>query len=260
MNRSPSRLRNRLLVAMVAIAFGVLVVSLVAAAALARRSAADAATKDLQKQAPAIAAEIDAFGKQFRANPVTRNGQTRATQVRRLVARVLAISHSSVVTVQPDGTITEGATGLLGLSGRPAAEAAAAALQLPPGLKTSDFDAPTLLDGRRQSGQDGDTVFVAQPLPAVGTIIPVVVLTQEVDTQPLGRAGTFLLATGGLALLVAAVVSAYLARRMTRPLAAMQETAEHIADGDLSGARPPRGLVPRRRARQPGPQHQRDGR
>ena len=234
MKRPPSRLRNRLLVAMVAVAFGVLVVSLVAAAALARRSAADSATKDLQKQAPAIAAEIDSFGKQFRRNPVTRTGQTRATQIRRLVARVLAISHSSVITIQPDGTITEGATGLLGLSANPAAQATAAALQLPPGLKTSDFDAQTLLSGQRQSGQDGDTVFVAQPLPAVGSVTPVVVLTQQVETQPLGRAGTFLLVTGGLALLAAAIVSAYLARRMTRPLAAMQETAQSIADGDLS--------------------------
>jgi signal transduction histidine kinase len=243
--RPPSRLRNRLLVAMVAVAFGVLVLSLLAAAALARQSAANAATDDLQKQAPAVAAELDSFGKQFRNGALNRLTQRqRATQIRRLVARVLAISHSSVVTVQPDGTIVEGATGLLGLAANPAAAAAAAALALPDGVTKGDLDAQKLLAGNQQSGQDGSTVFVAQPLTQVGTTTPVVVLSQHVDTQPLGRAGGFLIVTGGVALFVAAIVSAYLARRMTRPLAAMQETAGRIADGDLAARVRLRGSYP----------------
>jgi two-component system sensor histidine kinase BaeS len=234
-NRPPSRLRNRLLVAMVAVSFGVLVLSLLAAAALARQSSANAATKDLKEQAPAVAAELDSFGKQFRNGTLSRlTARERATQIRRLVARVLAISHSSVVTVQPDGTIVEGATGLLGLAANPAAQAAAAALALPDGVTQSDLDAQKLLDGQQQSGQDGDTVFVARPLTPIGANTPVVVLSQKVDTQPLGRAGGFLIVTGALALVVAALVSAYLARRMTRPLAAMQETAGRIAGGDLA--------------------------
>jgi len=55
-----------------------------------------------------------------------------------------------------------------------------------------------------------------------------------VEKRPLGRAGTFLIVTGGLALLAAALVSAYLARRMTRPLAAMEDAAGRIASGDLT--------------------------
>jgi signal transduction histidine kinase len=70
------------------------------------------------------------------------------------------------------------------------------------------------------------------------------VLSQHVDTQPLGRAGGFLIVTGGVALFVAAIVSAYLARRMTRPLAAMQETAGRIADGDLAARVRLRGSYP----------------
>ena len=209
--------------------------SLLAAAALARQSSANSATKDLKNQAPAVAAELDSFGKQFRNGSLTRlTARERATQIRRLVARVLAISHSSVVTVQPDGTIVEGATGLLGLAANPAAQAAAAALALPDGVSQSDLDAQKLLAGQQQSGQDGDTVFVARPLTQIGANTPVVVLSQKVDTQPLGRAGGFLIVTGALALVVAALVSAYLARRMTRPLAAMQETAGRIAEGDLA--------------------------
>ena len=71
MKRPPSRLRNRLLVAMVAVSFGVLVLSLLAAAALARQSSANSATKDLKNQAPAVAAELDSFGKQFRNGSLT---------------------------------------------------------------------------------------------------------------------------------------------------------------------------------------------
>src|SRR5581483_10897646 len=146
--RPRGRLRNRLLVAMVAVSFGVLVLALLAAAALARQTSADAATKDLKKQAPAIAAELDSFGEQFRSGTLSRAGaRVRATQVRRLVARVLAVSHSSVVTVQPDGRIVEGATGLLGLSANPAAQAAAAALTLPDGIKASDLHPRQLLAG-----------------------------------------------------------------------------------------------------------------
>src|SRR6185312_1014543 len=102
---------------------------------------------------------------------------------------VLAISHSSVVTVEPDGTIVEGATGLLGLGANPAAQAAVAALALPDGVSQDDLDTAKLLAGQQQSGQDGDTVFVARPLTRVGANTPVVVLSQKVDTQPLGRAG-----------------------------------------------------------------------
>jgi len=78
------------------------------------------------------------------------------------------------------------------------------------------------------------TAFVADPLPLVRGNTPVLILTQPVETQPLGRAGPYLLATGAFALLIAAGVSAYLARRMTRPIAAMRDTAERIAGGDLS--------------------------
>jgi signal transduction histidine kinase len=234
-NRPRSRLRNRLMVAMVAVAFGVLVLSLVGAAALARRSSATSATNELKKEAPSVAAELDSFGKQFRAGVTTRVGaRERVTQIRRLVARVLAAAHSSIVTIQPDGTIAEGATGLLGLASNPAASAAAAALQLPKGVSAGDLDTKQLLAGEQQSGQNGDTVWVARPLAPINGNTPVVVLTQQVETNPLGRAGGFLVVTGAIALVVAGLVSAYLARRMTRPLAAMQETAGRIADGDLA--------------------------
>ena len=165
MSRPRSRLRNRLLVAMVAVAFGVLVVSLVGAAALARRSSATSATNELKNEAPSVAAELDSFGKQFRAGVLNRAAaRQRATQIRRLVARVLAVSHSSIVTIQPDGTLVEGATGLLGLASNPAAEATAAALALPKGVSASDLDTKQLLAGQQQTGQSGAPGRIVLPM------------------------------------------------------------------------------------------------
>ena len=102
--RPPSRLRNRLLVAMVRrLVRRARAEPRLAAAALARQSSANAATKR--------AGEAGA-GRRRRARLVRQAVPQRIAdppdgersgrpQIRRLVARVLAISHSSVVTVSP---------------------------------------------------------------------------------------------------------------------------------------------------------------
>ena len=79
-------------------------------------------------------------------------------------------------------------------------------------------------------------MFVARPLTPIGANTPVVVLSQKVDTQPLGRAGGFLIVTGAVALVVAAVVS-----RLPRPA---HDPAPRRHAGDR---RPDRRGRPRRR-------------
>lgn len=61
-----------------------------------------------------------------------------------------------------------------------------------------------------------------------------VVLTEHVSSRPFGDNSGVVLGAAALALGVAALVAVYLARRMTRPLAAMEATAGRIAAGDLS--------------------------
>ncbi len=61
-----------------------------------------------------------------------------------------------------------------------------------------------------------------------------VVLAEQVNTRPFGGNGFAVLVAAALALGIAALVATYLARRMTRPLAAMEATARAIASGDLS--------------------------
>ncbi len=105
---------------------------------------------------------------------------------------------------------------------------------LPPGVTIDDLDTKALLDGSTQNGRDDNTVFVAQPLAAVGDVTPVLVLAEDVNTRPFGGSGLAVLGAAAIALGIAALVAAYLARRLTRPLAAMETTARSIAGGDLS--------------------------
>jgi two-component system sensor histidine kinase BaeS len=71
-------------------------------------------------------------------------------------------------------------------------------------------------------------------LPAVTGTTPVVVLSQEINDRPFGGNGFAVLGAAAISLGIAALVAIYLARRMTRPLAAMETTARSIASGDLT--------------------------
>jgi two-component system sensor histidine kinase BaeS len=215
---------------MVAVAFGVLVIALLGAAGLAKQSASNAAKRDLEDQAPSIAKELEEIGPLFRRAFATNRNPATVQRACRLIDSTLRISGGGVVSVTADGTVEEGLGGLLG-----AACASTTTLpQLPTGVEVDDLDVDALDGGLTQTAVVGDTAFVAQPLSRLGAVRPVLVLTQDVDDSPLGRAGGFLLATGALALLAAVVVSAWLARRLTRPIAAMEVTANAIASGDLS--------------------------
>jgi signal transduction histidine kinase len=227
------RLGTRLFVIMVAIAFGVLLLSAAGAAALFRQTSADSALDDLRDKAPTVSdavAQLAEFRQLNPAGPTATAAERRlGRNLRSIIANTLRASDVSVVVVTPTGEVGEGIAALLGNEA-----ARAGVTDLPQGLTQGDLDTGTLLAGRDQSGQRGRTVFVADPLQVVNGNTPVVVLTQRVETQPLGRAGPFFLLAGALALVVAGIVAFYLARRLTRPLTAMGRTADRIAAGDLS--------------------------
>jgi signal transduction histidine kinase len=212
---------------MVAISFGVLVVAALGAAGLARETAADSAIKGLEQQAPTVASDLTKLGQRLRrARAVGQNGRV----VCRLIQGVLRISGGSVVVITESGTVEEGVGNLIGT----ACGNDTTLLELPRDLRVQDLHVDALLTGRTRTGVRKATAFLADPLGAIGTRIPVLILTEHVETRPLGRAGPYLLGTGAFALVVAAAVSALLARRLTRPIAAMQTTAGRIAGGDLS--------------------------
>ncbi len=230
------RLRTRLLIAMVAIAFGVLVVASLGAAGLARDTAADNAVRDLERQAPEIATELERLGRAVRISTRNPAAERRLTLERacRLVAATLRISGGTLVVIDAGGGVEEGVDSLLGT----VCDDTTAIPDAPRSLSTSRLDTERLLDGGTQSGVEDDTAFVAVPLSEVGGRLPVLVVTRAVEGRPLGQAGGWFVVTGAVALLVAAGVAALLARRLTRPIAAMQTTAGEIAAGDLSARVP----------------------
>ena len=94
------RLRTRLLVAMVGVAFGVLVVTALGAAGLARETSGDAAISDLRQQAPEVAGQLEGLGRAFRRAarlPDTATRRAALNRACRLVASTVKISGGSVV-------------------------------------------------------------------------------------------------------------------------------------------------------------------
>ena len=263
------RLRTRLLVAMAAIALGVVVVTGVTTVALARRGAERTAISHLEDQAPDVSNQLRQLGRFLRGREL--RGQPTAG-VGRLVTSVLRVTGGTLLTVHADGTITEGVDALAGQpvsTDQPVASRAAAARNrlrrrlglaptssttaasapianpntLPAGLTVEDLDAASLLAGNRQTGTANGRAFVAQPVRAGVDQVPVLVLTEKIDAAAVNRARGFFLIGAVLALVAAGIVSYFLARRLTRPLAVMGTTAGAIAAGDL-GARVDLGKHP----------------
>ena len=238
--RPRASLRGRLLIAMAAIAVGVLVVTGFTTIALARRSAERNAIAHLEEQAPSVTSQLRSLGRAVRGRRL-RDQPTLG----RLVTAVLRVTGGTMVTVHADGSITEGVSGLLGAAagggsaadgtsrraGRPAR---GAVNPLPDDLTVADFDAARLRSGARQTGRVARRVFVAEAVRTGGADTTVLVLTEKVDSAATTRARGYFVIGGALALLAAGVVSYFLALRLTRPLAAMSVTAGAIAGGDLT--------------------------
>jgi signal transduction histidine kinase len=227
--RPARRLRTRLLVAMISIALGVLVLTALVTAGLARRTEVDAARHDVKDRAAVVAPEFDKLIGQLpsaRAAQQSVAGRRQLGRVRDLVTTTLRASNGAIVAVDANGDVQEILGKLLGADN--------SAITLPDGVSAGDLDGPSLVAGETQMGRDGSTVFTAVPLTPIKNVTPVVVLAESVSNRPFGGNGLAVLGAALLALALAVIVAAYLARRLTRPLAAMETTARSIAGGDLS--------------------------
>jgi signal transduction histidine kinase len=214
---------------MVAIALGVLVLTALVTAGLARRTEANAARDDLREHAPVVADEFNRLLRQLPARRVaaqTAPGRRQLQRIRDLVATTLDASNGAVVAIDGNGQVQEVLGRFLGTE--------SAGITVPLGVEDGDLDTDTLLAGDTQEGRVGNTVFRAVPLQPVRGFTPVLVLAETVNTRPFGGNSAAVLGAAVLALVIAALAAAYLARRMTRPLAAMETTARNIASGDLA--------------------------
>lgn len=218
---------------MVVIAFGVLMITGLGTFALARRSNTNSALNDLRTQARQAKGDLNQALLQL--DNRTANGGTGVNGLARFIGAALRLTTGSIVAVTPGNQVHDGSESLPTAQrarGRPAERF----LQIPNGLDAGDLNPKGLAQGNEQSGAINGLVYVAEPLqPLPGNPdTPVLVLTKQLEQNPLGRSSPFFLLTGAMALGAAVVVSLILARRMTRPLAAMEATADRIASGDLS--------------------------
>jgi two-component system sensor histidine kinase BaeS len=222
------RLRRRLVIAMTGIALGVLVLTALVTAGLARRTEVSSAKSDLKDRAAIVAPEFDTLLSQIgkgRATTQTTAGLRQLQRIRNLVDTTLRASNGAVVAVTDDGQVQE----VLGrfIGGDPAVAT------LPEGVSAGDLDTQALLAGNNQIERSDNVVFTAVPLAKTGGVTPVLVLTEHVSNRPFGTSGGAVAWAALISLAVAVVVAAFIARRMARPIAAMETTAREIAAGDL---------------------------
>lgn len=226
-------LRTRLLIALVALSIGVLFVTAAATALVARANAKDTALGDLERAADNIDSTL------VRLLDTGTGGKTaseRREDVTSLLglAQTLPAFNAGVVVVPDTGTVEPLASRFPNLQRRMAQLDLPDALGLPPEPVTKRLDPATLQAGQEQAGTAGGVAFVARPVKTQTYGEVVVVLTQSYETRLLGGNGGVFLLIAGLAILAAVGVAYLLARRLTRPLATMQATANRIAGGDLT--------------------------
>jgi signal transduction histidine kinase len=197
-------LRVRLVVALTGIALVVLVLSGVATYALVRRSLQQHSLEDMRDRSADLAAIVK-----------SKDFATRPAQRFRIGLRA---ADMQAVLVAPNGTLVD----------RPN-------YQLPAALHPSDIQPSALLAGQEVSGRRGDTVFLALPTTTSilgGTLV--VIATDRVDTTVLHDALPLMIVAGLLVLAVVALLSIWLAQRLTRPIHVIERAAAQLATGDLS--------------------------
>lgn len=214
---------------MVGIALGVLVLTALVTAGIARRTEVSSAKHSVDDRAAVVAPEFDTLLARLpaaRAAATTVAGRAQLRRIRDLVAVTLKASNGAVVGVTADGRVEE-------ILGKFVGSTEPTVVTLPDGVTAEDLDTKALLAGTSQTARTGDTVFTAVPLQETKGVTPVLVLTEHVSNRPFGASGGAVIWAALIALGIAVLVAALLARRLTRPIAAMETTARSIAGGDL---------------------------
>ena len=204
MRRSRISLRTRLVAALTGVALVVLLLSGVATYALVRRSLQQHALQDMRARSADLAALVKSTD--FAARPAQK-------------FRIgLRAADMQAVLVTPAGAVL-----------------ALAKYQLPASLRVSDIEPTALLADEEVSGRRGNTVFLAIPTATrVRQNLLVVVATDRVDLTVLRDAIPLMVLAGLIVLVAVALLSIWLARRLTRPILVIERAATQLSTGDLS--------------------------
>jgi two-component system sensor histidine kinase BaeS len=196
--------------AFVGLVAGVLVIAGAGSLILTRNAARNQAREELVTEAQALTS--------------SKSG-TQRIEVLKLLRQTLKLEDAEIVRVDAFGEVVT---------------------SLPSGISDSDIDADALQSGETVSGRNGNLVFAVAPvalsasernrLSLRGTLA--ILLTRDVGD--LGPEWGYFLVAGGGALLIAALVSWQMSRRMTRPLVEAVAVTGRIAAGDLESRAPVR--------------------
>jgi two-component system sensor histidine kinase BaeS len=226
-------LRRRLTIAFMAMSLAVLALAGLLLVGLARSAARDNARTELRETARAL---TDVY-QQIGDSAVVAAGDARQTgrfaDVVCLMEPALPVEAVGLSLVGPAGQVRAIDVGNLPARcvesrGRLQADG------LPPGVSLDDLDGAALAAGQAVEGTRGRRVFIAQPIGTVARTTIVAVITRDLGPANLRGLGGLVLVAALVALGVAAAGSALLARRLSRPLAAMEQAARAIGEGDLS--------------------------
>jgi len=202
--RARLSLRTRLVAAFTGVALVVLLLSGFATYELVRRSLQQRALADMRARSSDLAALV-------RSNDFT----ARPAQRFRIGLRA---ANMQAVLVTPSGTVAD-------LPG----------YQLPASLNAADIEPTALLADQEVSGRRGETVFLAIPTATrVRQSRLVVVATERVDLTVLHDALPLMVLAGLTVLVGVGLLSIWVARRLTRPIRAIERAAAQLATGDLS--------------------------
>ncbi len=201
-------MRRRLTVSVLALIALTLVVTTVGSYFFIRRAGISTTQNELAGQARAISTTF------------TNSTLDRATflKEKKIITEAGNFAGATFIRLNPDGSY-------LG--------------RLPAGISILDLDVAALADGRQVTGHtSAQLAFSAVPTPIQGVsgYTPVFVVTRQIHNPANGL--KYFVWVGIIALAVAALVAAALARRFTRPLTAAVTTTRRIASGDLDATVP----------------------
>jgi len=195
-------MRRRLTVSILVLIAVTLVVTTIGSYFFIRRAAVSTTQQELAGQAQAISTT-------FTSGDVNKKTLNRELHV---IAKAGAFAGVGFIRLEPGGTY-KGA--------------------MPAGITIGEIDVPALQAGHQVTGHTGSLLaYTAVPTPIAGIgFVPILVITRQIHNPANGL--RYFLLVGVVALAVAALVAAALARRFTKPLVAAAATTRRIASGDL---------------------------
>jgi signal transduction histidine kinase len=243
MTQARPRLRTRLLASMLLVAVVVLAIAGGVTYLFVQGTAERAAVSDLRSKAPNVQTTVTKLGGTLRR--LTNAAANRAAAVRlaetsaalKQIRGTLRLSDARLVFFDQNGAVIPiSDLGALGTALADPSSGDADLFTLPQALDAAALRPQRMRNGETVTGRRGGIAFLAEPLsqPGAQARLPVLVLTKPVQTDLPARAVPAFLLAAAAALIACVLLSLWLARRLIRPLAAVESTARVLASGDLS--------------------------